>query len=240
MILLACVFAAGTCLLLLYLKDGRENEKTVGAMLEIVEREAPKPGMEGEDGQEAYRELFAALREINPEVTAWLILEDPGISCPVVKGADNEKYLRVGADGKRNGHGAIFMDYRNDAFKDFNTVIYGHNMKDGTMFGTLPDAGSALLEAESGILTLNEQGLLRWKIISAREISVDKEMNLYSIQYNEEEQQAAVKTQGKQQDAITREDKLLTLSTCADRINDKYGYRYVIQARLQPEKESGL
>lgn len=81
---------------------------------------------------------FSALKKINPDVVAWLTAEGTEIDYPVVLGTDNDYYLRHLFTGERNKLGAIFMDYRNDGdFSDKNTILYGHNMKDSSMFSSL-------------------------------------------------------------------------------------------------------
>lgn len=81
---------------------------------------------------------FAELEKINPDVAAWLSEDGTGIDYPVVRGEDNAYYLTHLFTGKKNKLGTIFMDYRNSRdFSDPNTVLYGHNMKDGSMFYSL-------------------------------------------------------------------------------------------------------
>ena len=82
---------------------------------------------------------FDALKEINSEVVAWIRFDNPDkISYPVVPSGDNAKYLNRTFEGKRNGAGTLFVDMSNSKlFTDRNTFIYGHNMKDGSMFGKL-------------------------------------------------------------------------------------------------------
>lgn len=82
---------------------------------------------------------FAKLKEINSDVAAWIRFVEPSqISYPVVKGADNEKYLHTTFEGQKNAAGTLFMDCENEKdFSDRNVFIYGHNMKDGSMFGKL-------------------------------------------------------------------------------------------------------
>ena len=83
---------------------------------------------------------FASLHEKNADVVAWIYCEGTAINHPVAQGADNNAYLRHLLDGTYNRAGTIFMDYRNQSdFSHYNTVIYGHNMQDSTMFGTLPN-----------------------------------------------------------------------------------------------------
>lgn len=82
---------------------------------------------------------FDTLKEMNPEVVGWIRFEEPSqINYPVVQGPDNDKYLNTTFEGKRNSAGALFIDADNQGdFSDENTFIYGHNMKNGSMFGQL-------------------------------------------------------------------------------------------------------
>ena len=81
---------------------------------------------------------FESLQSINSEVIAWIQIPALDISYPVAKGTDNAYYLHHMINGETNKSGSIFMDYHNqEDFTDRNTIIYGHNMRDGSMFGTL-------------------------------------------------------------------------------------------------------
>ena len=82
---------------------------------------------------------FAKLQKTNKDMVAWIQFDEPErISYPIVKGEDNDKYLTTTFEGKKNSAGAIFMDVSNNGdFSDRNTFIYGHNMKNGSMFGQL-------------------------------------------------------------------------------------------------------
>ena len=78
---------------------------------------------------------FEALREINSDVVGWIFIEGTNINYPVVQGRDNSYYMNRLFDGSTNGAGSIFMDYRNEADMSCrNTILYGHHMKNGTMF----------------------------------------------------------------------------------------------------------
>lgn len=77
-------------------------------------------------------------REINPDYIGILSVPALGIRYPVVQGEDNEEYLHTTFEGKSNPSGCIFLDCGNDPrMTDDISYIYGHNMKDGTMFGSL-------------------------------------------------------------------------------------------------------
>lgn len=81
---------------------------------------------------------FAVLQEQNPEIIGWIYCEDTKINYPIVRGEDNQYYLKRSHTGEYNSNGSIFMDFRNLAdFSDFNNLIYGHNMRNEVMFGSL-------------------------------------------------------------------------------------------------------
>ena len=81
---------------------------------------------------------FEALRESGPDIIGWLSLPDTVINYPVTQADDNEYYLHHLYDGTYNKVGCLFADYENKAdFSDRNTIIYGHNMRDGSMFAAL-------------------------------------------------------------------------------------------------------
>lgn len=91
------------------------------------------------DGEEKFTVDFDKLREINPDVVAWIRFEEPSvINYPVVHSKDNKEYLtRLFGEGK-NTYGTLFVDKDNAGdFTDRNTFIYGHRMKSGSMFGKL-------------------------------------------------------------------------------------------------------
>ncbi len=78
---------------------------------------------------------FQSLQERYPEVSGWILAEGAGGDYPIMHTKDNEFYLSHLYDGSYNSNRSIFIDYRNSGiFTDDNTVIYGHNMKNGEMF----------------------------------------------------------------------------------------------------------
>ena len=81
---------------------------------------------------------FAALEGVNSDIVAWLYGADTGLNYPIVQAEDNDYYLYRLLDGTWNKNGTIFMDYVNRSdFSDQNTLVYGHHMKSGAMFGAL-------------------------------------------------------------------------------------------------------
>jgi len=83
-------------------------------------------------------EKMAQLQMINPDCIGWIQIEGTSIDYPIVLGKDNNTYLHTTFSGNENYSGAIFMDYRCRAgFDDPVAILYGHNMKDGSMFADL-------------------------------------------------------------------------------------------------------
>ena len=83
---------------------------------------------------------FEALKKVCADVVAWIYCPGTPINYPIVQAEDNDYYLYRLINGQQNKNGTIFMDFRNESdFTDWNTLVYGHNMNNGSMFGTLPD-----------------------------------------------------------------------------------------------------
>ena len=94
------------------------------------------------DEQEGFRVDFEELMKINPDTVGWIRFypEPSQISYPIVQGEDNERYLHETFSANENTLGAIFLNVDNSAdYSDKNTIIYGHRMRDGSMFRHLQD-----------------------------------------------------------------------------------------------------
>ena len=99
---------------------------------------AAQPRGSGAEGQPLLLDRAAALAELNTDYVGWITVSGMGIDYPVVRGNDNEHYLDVTFTGRSNPAGAIFLDYRNkQGFDEPVCIIYGHNMRDGSMFASL-------------------------------------------------------------------------------------------------------
>ena len=81
---------------------------------------------------------FESLQAINSDIIGWIYCEDTPINYPILKGEDNDTYLHHTYEGSYSSAGSIFVDAANRSeFADSNTIIYGHNMKNGSMFASL-------------------------------------------------------------------------------------------------------
>ncbi len=112
---------------------------------------------------------FDALAAINGDFVAWFSLPVLELDYPVVQGADDEYYLTHTFEGKENSAGAIFMDSgANPDLTDFNTFLYGHNMKNGSMFGKLKQFGrdDRLCDSDPYFYLYTAEAAYRYRIIS--------------------------------------------------------------------------
>ena len=129
--------------------DETESEKTA---IEGTESEETSDDEFSEDmiiNDKSYEEAISekwdfseidliAFMEHHHDVVGWVYFEDGHISYPIVHSEDNEEYRILDYDKEESRYGAIFLDYRSSGnFTDANSIVYGHNMKDGSMFGTL-------------------------------------------------------------------------------------------------------
>ena len=81
---------------------------------------------------------FEGLLAENSDVVGWIYSEDTQINYPVMRGDSNETYLHTMINGEYNSAGSIFMDFRcQPDLSDYNTILYGHHMKNGSMFASL-------------------------------------------------------------------------------------------------------
>lgn len=81
---------------------------------------------------------FQKLQKINPDVLGWLNIYGTNIDYPLVQTTDNDTYLNKNAKKEDSVTGALFLDYRSSPnFDDFNTIIHGHHMENGVMFGDI-------------------------------------------------------------------------------------------------------
>ena len=117
----------------------RDGEEEYDTLREYVTVEEPKENADGEDTEENQEEIvtvdFEALKKINPEIIAWIRIPDTKIDYPVVQGTDNEFYLKHTFKKTEHVAGSIFLDKDNSPdFSNRKSILYGHNMKDGSMF----------------------------------------------------------------------------------------------------------
>ena len=180
---------------------------------------------------------FAALQGVNPDVVGWIYIEAlDGISYPVVQGEDNEEYLHTTYENNYNFAGTIFIDYENSRdFTDCNTLVYGHNMKNGSMFGRLKNFSEdqTTYEKSKYFWIFTPEKDYRYEIISAYTTGVNSDTYTLFKGPGDEFQEYLDTIKGYSEietddTELTIKDRIVTLSTCTG--ND--ATRYVVQGRL--------
>lgn len=179
---------------------------------------------------------FSALLAENEDIVGWLYCPDTPIHYPVVQGYDNAQYLRTSLTGQYLVGGTLFADYRNGALgTDRNYIIYGHNMKDDSMFGTLENyKKQSYYDAHPVLYFLTPEGDYTVELYAGLVIGQDS--MLYSPEPNGEALASFLRS-AKENSTFTspvtlsETDNLLTLSTCAYEFS---GARYVLICKLVP------
>lgn len=175
---------------------------------------------------------LAELKEQNPEVIGWIKFDNFDLSYPVMQGEENTYYLKHTFSGEENAAGSIFMEAANTSdFNDCHTILYGHNMKNLSMFGSLRQYRQEDFYQDNQFFTIyTEQEVYRYQIFAYYDISQDAE--LYTIGFAPNEVFQSFVEDMKRRSYydtgvdVSKMDKVLTLSTCSSK-----GNRFVVNAK---------
>lgn len=184
---------------------------------------------------------WKALKKVNPDVQGWLYQKGTVINYPVVQGTDNDTYLHTRFDKQWSGGGTLFVDYRMEKdFRGFNSIIYGHHMKDGSMFRSIRGytKEEGYYDKHKTLELATPHGNYHLVVFSAF-ITKATDENTYKMTYDEAEKQAYIDRAWEQSELpitrdsvdVTKDDRLVTLSTCA------YDYeeaRYIVMCKMVP------
>lgn len=184
---------------------------------------------------------WKALKKVNPDVQGWLYQKGTVINYPVVQGTDNDTYLHTRFDKQWSGGGTLFVDYRMEKdFKGFNSIIYGHHMKDGSMFRSIRGytKEEGYYDKHKTLELATPHGNYHLVVFSAF-ITKATDENTYKMTYDEAEKQAYIDRAWEKSELpitrdsvdVTKDDRLVTLSTCA------YDYeeaRYIVMCKMVP------
>lgn len=163
---------------------------------------------------------FDELQSLNEDFVGWIYYAPLELSYPIVRGDDNDYYTHYTFEGEKNASGAIFMDFLNRKdFTDYNTIIYGHNMRNGTMFGSLKKLlnDESYLEEDQNFYIFTEDATYMYEIFAVYLTKADS--NTYNLIRSEEEQQALLDYVAENatylsDKEVTAQDQIVTLSTC--------------------------
>ncbi|MGE9940249.1 class B sortase [Bariatricus sp. SGI.161] len=196
----------------------------------------------GEDEQEGFKVNFDELLAINPDTIGWIRFspEPSQISYPIVQGDDNSTYLKKTFSANENTLGAIFLNVDNQAdFSDRNSIIYGHRMKDGSMFRHLQDyEEKSFWEANPYFYIYTPDGReITYHIYSVG--VVEDTSDTYLTVFHTDEEYQTFLTMTKEVAAydtgveVTTEDTIVTLSTCTSASDN---HRFVVRGVKEEEK----
>ena len=196
-------------------------------------------------GEDAEAEELAqisldALREVAPQVAGWIRIPGTQVDYPLMAGDDNDFFLTHTWDGTENSVGSIFLEYRNAPdLTDFNTIIYGHNMMDGSMFAAIRSySAQEYWKQHPYIYILTDEGVLRYEVFSA--YLADKTSRTYQISFRQEQSRTEFLNDVTLRSAVDtgivpeETDRIVTLSTCS---GAGYSSRWVIHGRLKMVQE---
>ncbi len=176
-----------------------------------------------------------ALQEINPDVIGWLYVEDTDISYPILYSGDDDTYLRTTIDGEYATAGSIFLEgYNLPDFSDSHNIIYGHNMRNLSMFGSLRYyKNDGYYDSHKYFQIITSEGKYRYEIFSY--FDTEPGSWVYTVPYYDNEEFGAYIAQliahsyisSDIASDVTSSDKIVTLSTCSSS-----GYRFTLHAAL--------
>ncbi len=175
---------------------------------------------------------LAALQAVNPDVLGWIYIPGTIISYPLLQGEDNNYYLNYTWDYQPSYRGSIYLDCKNSPdLTDYNTIIFGHNLLDDTMFSDLHKyKDPEFWKSQPHIYLVTADGIHRYRIYAAFEVPTN--VIAYRLRFDDTQKQEFIDSglAWSIHDAgvtPTVEDRFLTLSTCTGVIKSN---RWVIQA----------
>lgn len=200
----------------------------------------------GADGVGDEREYMFDLTPLileNPDTVGWIRVPDTVIDYVVVQGKDNDEYLHKNFYGEYNSAGTIFVDADNQMGEPLqNLILYGHRMRDDSMFGELGKYLDAEFFAKHPTFTfITKDGVYDCEIFSVYQCTT--EVEYCRTWFSNEKQQADYVNECRQRSIyatnveVSGQDTLITLSTC-DYVLDPHNGRLVVQAKLKLKEEN--
>lgn len=175
------------------------------------------------------------LSNINTDIIGWIKINDTNIDYPILKDTDNLKYLKHSFGGKYNNNGSIFT-LNNNPFQDYETVLYGHNMKSGIMFSELGKyMNKEFFDKHSSFEIYTKNQNYKATVFSCYSIGINKEENNIKLLDFEERVEYYKKASKYSVDNVSEIKKIVKLSTCSYLNNHTTptDQRYYIVAKLE-------
>lgn len=195
--------------------DRQTTNATTNTTAESATTTAPRKSWDTSDIE------LDKLMEAYPEMVGWVYFEDGHISYPIMHTTDNEKYSKLDYMGNEAPTGAIFLDYRSAAdFSDANSIVYGHNMKDGTMFGSLREyrKDPAYYNDHMYFQIITPQKAYRYLIFEYMDVPETYVLYDYvaeaALEFVKDAEPVRIKSYMDSEIPVTKDSKVVTLSTC--------------------------
>ncbi len=193
-----------------------------------------------EDKYNSALPVLASLYGLNNDLMGWINIKGIGIDYPFVHGIDNKYYLKHAFNKSRLSSGTIFADWRNDksVANNRNLVLYGHKMTNGTMFGKLSEFLDESFFYKTKITIISLNGIYEYTPFSV--FATDsKDLYFETVFENDAEYESFLKKYKEKSEipsdiALTKDSKILTLSTCSKLLNKG---RLVVMSYLSAKHE---
>lgn len=243
LVLAGCIFCIAS-----YFHGVNEAEEEASELRHIIERRSDMTA-EPDNGEDTltYAEngmisKYYPLYEMNNDITGWLTVYGTNIDYPVMyKNDSNDYYLKRGFDTSKQSGGSLFLDYECSYNDSNNLVIYGHNMRSGTMFAQLLKYKEKSFFDNNGYIAFDSMYKAgTYRVIGAfyAKKNDNFQYHLFTKKLSEEEYNSYVKRVKELSLYDTGETavygtKLLTLSTCSYNSSNE---RFVVVAKQIEEK----
>ena len=185
---------------------------------------------------------FASLQDENTDIIGWIEIPGTVVDYPIVQTLNNDYYMDYNVKKIKSIVGAIFMDSDNHSFEDINTVIYGHNLNNGTMFAALHEyEKESFYEKNKYINIYTPKGQLTYEIFAVYER--DDSRILYQADFDNKEYYQSYLDSVLNGDnkyyvlediKVTTDDNIISLSTC---VRNKPKSRFIVQGVLIDETQ---
>ena len=184
--------------------------------------------LDKKEGETFYKNVLPSsnIKDINKleneyeGATGYIDIPNTNISYPIMQGEDNSYYLKHLPNGDRNKMGSIFLDYRNNGFNDKNTIIYGHNFNNGTMFSDLLNYKSfEFYKNHSNYKIYTSDKVIEVAIFAVYIADATKDelpINFESTDFDDYLDMVLESNLINSEGSIDSEDNLITLCTCSN------------------------
>ena len=235
---LLLLFVGAGYLVFYYVNEGK-NDDIYEEGKEPKEEKVPEKEVEEPEEEQIQIPIdFASLKQVNPDIYAWIDIADTNVHYPIVQSAtDDLYYLEHTIEGVKGYPGSIYTERVNAKdFSDFNTLIYGHDMKDGSMFKHLHKfADAEFFNTHDTVMIYTETAIKTYKVLAA--VVYDDRHIMYTYDNDDVEARKSFiqsvyesknfKNQYREGVEVDENSHLITMSTC---ITGQPNRRFIVVA----------